>query len=429
MKKNYFLKTIQTLLVFSLAFTLTNCGNLDNPLEELSGSGGSGSAPAATITTAPVATTGDITAGETTEIVSAAATTEGTIMYKVTTENTKPTSTEGFSETLPTAQELPTGIFYVWYYAKGDAAHTDSEIFGPVKATVNVANLATATVNMTVPDGGRIYGTLASNVKISIAADATVTLDGANINASGTWTTGDYAGITCEGDATIILKAGTTNTVKGFAANFPGIQAGPSGSTLIIQGTTGTLNVSSNGQGAGIGCSGWGAPCGNIEIQGGNITANGGSYAAGIGSAACATCGNITISGGTVEAAGPTTGDGTGIGTGTGNDINGASTCGNISITGGDITAYGGNNGAGIGSNYAGNCGTITISGGNVSAIKGATSPNSIGYGHGDSGTLASTCGTVTIGGTIYWDGTSYQNGGGDALTGLPHSPYIYPAP
>ena len=38
MKKN-FLKAIQTLLVFSLVFTLTNCGNIDNPLEELSGSG------------------------------------------------------------------------------------------------------------------------------------------------------------------------------------------------------------------------------------------------------------------------------------------------------------------------------------------------------------------------------------------------------
>ena len=42
MKQNFFLKTIQTLLVFSLAFTLTNCGNIDNPLEELSGSGNSG---------------------------------------------------------------------------------------------------------------------------------------------------------------------------------------------------------------------------------------------------------------------------------------------------------------------------------------------------------------------------------------------------
>jgi hypothetical protein len=40
--KKYLFKTIQTLLVFSLAFTLTNCGNLDNPLEELSGGSGDG---------------------------------------------------------------------------------------------------------------------------------------------------------------------------------------------------------------------------------------------------------------------------------------------------------------------------------------------------------------------------------------------------
>ena len=43
MRKN-FLKAIQTLLVFSLAFTLTSCWNFDNPLEEMGGSGsGSGS--------------------------------------------------------------------------------------------------------------------------------------------------------------------------------------------------------------------------------------------------------------------------------------------------------------------------------------------------------------------------------------------------
>lgn len=43
MKKN-FLKALQTLLVFSLAFTLTSCWNFDNPLEEMGGSGsGSGS--------------------------------------------------------------------------------------------------------------------------------------------------------------------------------------------------------------------------------------------------------------------------------------------------------------------------------------------------------------------------------------------------
>ena len=41
MKRIYFFRSFQAILVFSLAFTLTNCGNLDNPLEELGGSGSS----------------------------------------------------------------------------------------------------------------------------------------------------------------------------------------------------------------------------------------------------------------------------------------------------------------------------------------------------------------------------------------------------
>ena len=83
----------------------------------------------ATVTTAPTATTGVIYAGSTTALVTAGAATGGTMMYKVTDTNTKPTSTEGFSSTVPTAASLTTaGTYYVWYYAKGDATHADSEI-------------------------------------------------------------------------------------------------------------------------------------------------------------------------------------------------------------------------------------------------------------------------------------------------------------
>ena len=49
-------------------------------------------------------------------------------MYAVTTANTRPTSTEGFSATVPTAATLAAGTYYVWFYAKADASHTDSEI-------------------------------------------------------------------------------------------------------------------------------------------------------------------------------------------------------------------------------------------------------------------------------------------------------------
>ena len=83
--------------------------------------------PAATVTTAPTAKTG-VKAGEDVAIVNAGAATGGTMMYKVTTANTKPTSTEGFSATVPTAKTLAAGTYYVWYYVKADATHTDSEI-------------------------------------------------------------------------------------------------------------------------------------------------------------------------------------------------------------------------------------------------------------------------------------------------------------
>jgi hypothetical protein len=48
--------------------------------------------------------------------------------------------------------------------------------------------------------------------------------------------------------------------------------------------------------------------------------------------------------------------------------------------------------------------------------IKGGTNAPGIGAGSGSDGTYYSCCGTVTIGGTVYWDGTSFQNGGENYL-------------
>ena len=220
-------------------------------------------------------------------------------------------------------------------------------------------------------DCDTLTGTLGANVKISIAAGATVTLDNVTINGANE---GDWAGITCEGDATLILKDGTMNTVKGFYEDYPGIFV-PVNSTLTIQGGTsgtGKLIASSNGSGAGIG-GGFYIPCGNIRIEGGIIEATGGYYAAGIGSGGEADCGDITISGGTVE-------------------------------------ATGGNWAAGIGSGNLADCGDITITSGvtSVTATKGEYALNSIGAGYNG------TCGTVTI---------------GDATGAITTSPYTYPAP
>jgi len=261
-------------------------------------------------------------------------------------------------------------------------------------------DLSTISADYEAKDGEVLTGTLANNVKISIADGATVTLKDVDINGSGTWTSGDYAGITCAGDATITLEG--TNTVKGFAGDYPGIFVS-SGKTLVINGT-GELNASSydtGSGGAGIG-GGDNMNCGNIEIQSGTVTATGNEHGAGIGGGNNANCGNITISGGTVTATGGYRAAGIGGGRRGNSGTKGgydSGSCGNITISGGTITATGGEDAAGIGggrgnnNNYKSSCGTITITSGvtEVTATKGSGADNSIGAGK------YGTCGTVTI--------------------------------
>ena len=109
--------------------------------------------PKATVTTAPTAKTG-IKAFENAAIINAGVASGGTMMYKVTTTNTKPTTTDGFSATVPTAQSLAAGTCYVWYYVKADATHVDSEIAGPVQVTIASAIISTKDVSETFTKGG-----------------------------------------------------------------------------------------------------------------------------------------------------------------------------------------------------------------------------------------------------------------------------------
>lgn len=333
-------------------------------------------------------------------------------------------------------------------------------------AASNIVYLNYLTSSYTATDGQTLTGTLGSNIKISIADGATVTLDNATINGTDNF---DYlwSGLNCVGNATIILADGSENTVRGFDNHKAGIFF-PEKKTLTIQGSTGRLNVSSNGWAAGIGGS-YGIDCGNISIEGGIITATGSYQCPGIGaSSSCGTititggtitstggeeapgigarnCGKITITGGTVEAMGGQYGAGIGCkkdGITDGIEIGGTAnvaatggekaagigsaycvgrngTCGNISIGGtATVTATGGSKAAGIGSGYGfgsssiSSCGTITIANTvtSVTATKGTDATNSIGKGEGSN----STCGTVTIGSTE------------GAIT---ESPYTYPTP
>ena len=165
-----------------------------------------------------------------------------------------------------------------------------------------------------------------------------------------------WAGITCQGNATITLEG--TNNVKGYNCLYPGIQAGPFG-TLTIRGSgslTATYGGSeANSQGAGIG-AGSNQEVGTIVVESGVITAIGGTAAAGIGGGReNSRCGEIDITGGHIVAIAGNSSDGSyaaGIGTGD------QGSCGGVYISG---TATGTATG-GTGSRYdigAGRLGTV----------------------------------------------------------------------
>ena len=157
-----------------------------------------------------------------------------------------------------------------------------------------MVNLSTLNGNYVAQNGDVLTGTFNGNYQISIAAGASIMLYNASINANGTRKgETDWAGITCLGNATITLLG--ENVVKGCNDGLCGIQAGPSNTTLTIDGT-GSLTATGGDWAAGIG-SGMGGECGNISISGGTITAKGGYAGAGIGSGSNSTCGNISISG------------------------------------------------------------------------------------------------------------------------------------
>ena len=189
------------------------------------------------------------------------------------------------------------------------------------ETTGDIVDLSTLTGDMEARNGQTLTGTLACNVKVSIADGATVTLRDATINGRNK-NAFRWAGITCPGNATLVLEG--ENSVRGFQRMFPGIHIAQ-GKTLTIRGE-GSLDAGSNGYGAAIG-GGSSMDCGNIVIEGGTITAEGGNEAAGIGGGGYAACGNITITS-DVTSVTATKGDGAKHSIGAGAD----GSCGTVTI-------------------------------------------------------------------------------------------------
>ena len=306
-----------------------------------------------------------------------------------------------------------------------------------------VINLGTVNQNTTAQYGDILTGTLNGNYKISVADGATVTLQDVTISCLENGS--PYAGLSCLGDATLLLK-GSNFIVGGYQddiltmADWPGIHiavdhtitiygtdsdhlsARPGGhgdaaaigggkdsscGNIVIKG--GTISAIGDA-GAGIGCGLANisdVTCGDITITGGNVTATGGAHAAGIGCGEIwngdSTCGAVTITGGTVTA----TGGDCAAGIGCGNASNGqTSTCGPIRITGGTVTATGGDNAAGIGGGYGQSssnshciCESIFIANtvNKVTAQKGKDAICALGQGYGNSNCYSIKLGNVTV--------------------------------
>lgn len=235
---------------------------------------------------------------------------------------------------------------------------------------------------LVIADGYIVTGSAtAYSCKVAVADGATVTLRDVE-NDNGILDPGSACpGIRCIGNATIILEG--NNTVNG-GGMYAGIYV-PEGKTLTIRGT-GSLTVTGGSRGAGIG--------GNIEDN----------------------CGSIVISGGTITATGGSHGAGIGLG------YSFERVCGDITISGGTVTATGCDEAPGIGGREA-YFQNITITDGvtKVTVNKGSDSTYSIGTSEIDE---EGYYGAITIGGTVYFNGGSFENGGDSYLR---TSQLVYP--
>ena len=414
-------------------------------------------AAAAKVTTAPTATTGTIAAGSTTALVTAGAADGGTMMYQVTATNAKPTTTDGFSATVPTAAPLAAGTYYVWYYAKADATHVDSEISASAVAVTVIAVAtslsldktmkvlvkggATLTITPNVTPSAVTVTWTSSKESVATVNNGVVTPKGLGITTI-TAKSGDLTA-TCEVFVGTEVALGLSNYIAqnydilkgdmgagGYSVTIPagykvafdglattgGITCNGDATIYLTDASMNTVSVAASSvAGIQIGDAGTTLTINAETLGTGQLTATGRDDCAAIGTAIAINDdivgGNITINGGVINAtSGGSNGGAAGIGTGYAE--NHKNECGAITINGGTVTATcsvaSGVGGAGIGTGGAlahggsasNKCGAITINGGTVIAQGGE---RAAGIGTGLSivattGLASNGCGNITIG-------------------------------
>ena len=154
------------------------------------------------------------------------------------------------------------------------------------------------TSDVVLMEGDIIMGSLASSAKITIADGAMVKLKDVEIQYIVKDKT-KWAGITCEGDATILYDG--KNMVMGLDPDYPAIYV-PQGKTLTLKSSGKGRKFETysggffyrNSTSAAIG-AGNGMNCGNIIIDGGQVEAHAYQGAMAIGRGSNTTSGNVTL--------------------------------------------------------------------------------------------------------------------------------------
>ena len=229
-----------------------------------------------------------------------------------------------------------------------------------------------------------------NTISISAADGATaeVTLDGVNIDESGTGNNYNGEGavtavsVSPDEDSTVIIELDGENTVKSGRGH-AGVENNDS--NLVIQDenkVSGSLDATGGAYAAGIG-GGYAKDGSNITINSGTVNASGGASGAGIGGGSRGKGDNITINDGHVTATGGL------FSAGIGGSENASGT--NITINKGHVTAAGGTSAAGIGGGENGsgehikiNGGTVIAKGGNWGSGIGGGSDYGVAYKSGD---------------------------------------------
>lgn len=214
---------------------------------------------AASVTAAPTAKTLTYS-GSAQALVNAGTASGGTMYYQLTTTNSKPSSTSGFSTTIPTGTAAGSA-YYVWYYVKGDSNHNDTAIS---TSAVNVT-IAKASISPTVSMAGWTYGGTATSPSVSgnpgsgsvtysykLTSDPDTSYSSTKPSNAGSYTvraviaeTSNYLGATCTNTFTI-AKANPTYTAPTART---GLTYSGSSQYLVTAGSTshGTIQYSSNG--------------------------------------------------------------------------------------------------------------------------------------------------------------------------------------